>query len=892
MPRNRLPGGGFAYLESFNAGDGIARPAAAAPGESPDALGTYLVLFDESPLGSYRGGTAGIPAAPRAAGAGGKRRLDSRSLDAVNYVAYLQGRQQLMEEQMAAAAGRRLGVRQRMQHAVNGIVADMTAEESRRVANLPGVHLVEGYRRYRLQGELGPALIGAPIAWAGTDPFGPGAVQGEGMLVGVIDSGINFGSPSFAAVDPVDGYVHANPLGDGNYLGTCAEGGDDEGRCNGKLIGGHDFVCGAPGYLCGAFDTAEEPGFGDNTGHGSHVASTAAGNRRDVVYSGAAVRISGVAPRANVIAYDACVNEISTGFRWCPSVALVAAVNQAIIDGVDVINYSINGGWEPWIETPSLALLEAVDAGIYVATSSGFSTFLDSYPGHLEPWVASTTAVHHGGAAFQTPLNATAPSQAALATIMLDNGGGGVELLATLPASTPLRISPGFDGDSDGCSAYAGSLAGAVVVVRRGTCTFTQKAQHAAAAGAVAVVFSNSSEVARVFPSAAGATIPVFGTTKESGDLLRNFVAANPGATAELLWPSVRESNTPDVLNSFGSIDASDYDVLKPDLSAPGFRVLAAAAGATVTGHEGALAQYSGSSMASAHNAGAALLVRQARPGWSATEVQSALMLTAKTPVYVPGSLTPAGPFERGSGRIRLERALKSGLVIHETAANFLAANPGIGGNLSSLNLATLVNSDCFPDCRFTRTFRNPLTSGSLWRIEVQGLPGTVDARLAWIPAGATRTINVTIDGASLTRMGRYFETGRLVLTPLLTGGQSNAGAVLELPIAVSLLPPTLVLPPLLEASVAAGASTAAAFDLGNAGGVVLDYLVTPSGWDTGQCYPSGAPRSVRLPQHPIHRFRAGPAAISRPMTSISAPPPVTRIKADGRVATDGTSAT
>ena len=204
-----------------------------------------------------------------------------------------------------------------------------------------------------LDTDVGPGLIGAPAVWDGSVGGGTGH-RGEGIVFGILDSGINFGSPSFAAVDPIDGYAHVNPLGSGNFLGTCAPGGIDAGRCNDKLIGGYDFVCAAPGNTCGAANIREEPGFGDTNGHGSHVASTAAGNHRDAELLGNVSRISGVAPRANIVAFDICYTNTATGQGLCPNTSAVAAVNQAIADGVvDVINYSIGGGASPWSEAVS-----------------------------------------------------------------------------------------------------------------------------------------------------------------------------------------------------------------------------------------------------------------------------------------------------------------------------------------------------------------------------------------------------------------------------------------------------------------------------------------------------------------------------------------------------------
>src|SRR5690606_3507231 len=171
----------------------------------------------------------------------------------------------------------------------------------------------------------------------------------------------------------------------------------DQGRCNAKLIGGYNFVCGPPANQCNAPNIREEPGFGDSNGHGTHVAGTVAGNRSDVEYRGLPLRISGVAPRGNIVAFDICYTNTATGQGLCPNVSAVAAVNQAIADGVvDVINYSIGGGAQPWSEAVSMAFLSAVDAGLFIAASARHRGPGPDRKRHLEPWVSSTAAAQHG----------------------------------------------------------------------------------------------------------------------------------------------------------------------------------------------------------------------------------------------------------------------------------------------------------------------------------------------------------------------------------------------------------------------------------------------------------------------------------------------------------------
>jgi hypothetical protein len=187
--------------------------------------------------------------------------------------------------------------------------------------------------------------------------------------------------------------------------------------------------------------------------------------------------------------------------------------------------------------------------------------------------------------------------------------------------------------------------------------------------------------------------------------------------------------------------------------------------------------------MATPHVAGAALLVRQARPTWTPSEVKSALMMTSTETVFMQDQVTPADPHARGAGRVRVDRAINAGLVLNETVANYQAANPGLGGNPGGLNLPSLAEANCPSSCSFTRSFRNARTYGSLWRVEVIGLTGTAPS-LLWVPAGASASLTVTINTTSLPANGNW-NFGRLVLTELFTGVQVNTTSELHLPIGV-----------------------------------------------------------------------------------------------------------
>lgn len=810
----------------------------------------FIVGFKEAPLAAYRGGLANLPAPQRSATNRGRIEVSSPAAQA--YVKALRGMQSRNMARIDRTLGRHVEPRLSMQHAFNGVIVQLTVAEAAALQVDPNVRLIEPYREYRLDTDVGPRFIGAKKVWEDgadlpnglrsrplasrdgdnededdDDDDGHGA-RGEGVIFGSVDSGINYGSPSFSEVD-MDGYRHTNPLGDGNYLGTCAPGGIDEGHCNAKLIGGYDFICTLT-TLCSDPAALEFPGFSDDNGHGSHTASTAAGNKRMATFRGVQRKISGVAPRGNIIAYDVCYTRVSDGAGLCPNVSTLAGINQAVADGVDVINFSISGGEQPWDEANSLAFLAASDAGIFVSASAGNSGPGAGTLGHVEPWVASVAAAQHGRGGFDQVLNITGPvpPPASLAQPVLTPGSNGVPQIADIPGTTPLVVSPGISSANDGCAAFAaGQFAGAIAVVRRGTCSFSIKANNATTAGAIAVVIANNAAGA-LTPSVPGTTIPVFATSQTTGNDLRDFAAANPGVTAGIALAATIFPNTPDALASFSSRGPSGFDLLKPDITGPGVLILAAVSGAAPTGSEDAVALLSGTSMSSPHNAGAAGLLRQLYPSWTPAEIKSAMMMTAAQTVLKEDQVTPADPFAAGAGRIQVDRAARAGLVMSETTANYLAANPATGGDPSSLNLPSMAQERCIGSCTFSRTFRATRANQRNWDVKVVGLKGSVDRPKFNLGSSGIGTLRVTIDTRSLPSDGSW-HFGTLVLEA--RGNGNGDSPTLRLPIAVAVPAPEIALSAdAVALSLAAGASGQTTVDVSNVGGPTLNFNVANSG--------------------------------------------------------------
>ena len=634
----------------------------------------------------------------------------------------------------------------KFQRSYNGVAVYLDPSDIATVENQQDVKQVILDKDYLLQTDVGPQLIGADNLWNGTNPD-VGTATGEGVVVGIIDSGINFDHPSFAETD-VDAYTHTNPLGAGNYLGVCDPssqqytdynpGGADY-ACNAKLIGGYDFVNGLEG------GGTEIPGPEDENGHGSHTASTAAGNKLDnVTYLGVNLTISGVARHANVIMYDACYTD-TLGRGLCPGVSTLASVEQAIEDGiVDVINYSIGGGTSPWNDPVSMAFLSATQAGIFVSASAGNSGPNAGTLGHNEPWTASVAATTHGRT-FEATLTVDA-------TDYQYTPGSGPAANSTISAD--MRFAGDVDSaNNTGCTAWpnGNEFAGEIALIDRGSCSFADKVNNAEAAGALAVVVANNEAGIIRMAGLEGTNIPAGSILQSDGTTIKTALAG--GVLASDMDPPVRvTSGQADVVADFSSRGPSPFEYNKPDVAAPGVNILAAYSDSdTATGTAPEFGAISGTSMAAPHNAGAAALLMELNPSWSVAEVKSALMMKAVTTgVTKEDGETQADPYDIGAGRIQVDNAATATLVLDETASNFAASDPANGGDLKTLNVASLTDYNCQGTCTFTRTFRSVADDAIEYQASLNGVPGTVTPSTFTVPKNGFQTVTIEVDASAL----------------------------------------------------------------------------------------------------------------------------------------------
>lgn len=761
---------------------------------------TYIVRLRDSAVANYQGEIPGfkatspqhIQSTSQAKGTGktGNVKLNAAAPEVKNYVSFLKVKQERFLTSASAAIGTQLEPLTTYQYALNGIAVRMTQAQAIKMAELPEVIYIERERIEQLETDVSQALIGSPKVWDGS-ATGTKAM-GEGVVVAIIDSGINSDHASFADIGG-DGYDHTNPLGQGIYIGDCKT--DFASMCNDKLIGVRSYPEITDIYddekIFGATPPAKNGE--DYGGHGSHVASTAAGNiLLDVPYVDGEVgklegdgiatglkfaQISGVAPHANIIAYQICrPGDAGDKYSGCPTVPILKAIDDAIKDGVDVINFSISGGGNPWNSATEQGFLAARNAGIFAAVAAG----------NTRPATATSAAITQSP--YSTPKNAPWYTSVANSThnreVVRELEFNGKTFEFT-PGSGPVQTEvikglPVFAGSVDatnveGCKVFpADAFKDKIAVIKRGTCDFTTKVSGALAAGAKAVIVYNRDGEGNdrlKMASLETLNIPAVFIGNTDGVALIEAMAANPAVELTLTPTPQAISREADVLSAGSLIGPNaTNDVIVPSVAAPGSDIYAAYSDQQF-GHDKSgtnpadFTLMSGTSMASPHVAGAGALLKSLHKDWTPDNIRSALMLTATTAQAMKkaDAKTVADPFDVGAGRIRVDLAAKAGLVMDESALNYEIANPLLNGDPRKLNVPSMADSRCVNTCTWTRTVT--ATQDGSWTAKGQAVTDklalTVSPESFTLKKGASQTITVTAD---VTQVGADWGFGNLVL--------------------------------------------------------------------------------------------------------------------------------
>ncbi|BDZ63771.1 S8 family peptidase [Agromyces mangrovi Wang et al. 2018] len=720
--------------------------------------GRYIVLLDESPVTTYDGGVSGI--APTAPGNG--RAFEATSKNARAYANYLEAKQDKLAKSVGAKVATSYTV------ALNGFAADLTADQAATLAGMRGV-TVEADQIYHLDATPSTEFLGLGAGADGTggvwDATGGRDTAGEGIVVGILDTGIAPENASFAG-DPLgttagdepylDGDVIAYAKADGGtFTGTCQVGEQFEASdCSTKVVGARYYLDGFGAAAIGDASVGEYVSPRDGDGHGSHTAGTAAGDPvgEVTVGSNAFDGVVGVAPAAKIAAYKVCwsgPDPASQDDDGCAGSDLLAGIDDAVADGVDVINFSIGGGAATsTVVGTDWAFLNAASVGVFVAASAGNSGPGASTLDNAAPWITTVAA-------------STIPSYEATATF--DGGSKAVGGSVTVPAA---GVSGDFvRGDlvktrkastSEALLCAAGTLdpaqvAGKVVYCDRGVYARVDKSAEVARAGGIGMILAN--------PSANSIDLDLHSVpTIHVPDTERDALFAYAGtAGATITFAQGREVGTapatPQVagFSSRGPVLADGSDVLKPDISAPGVAILAA--GANADGDEGTYQFLSGTSMSSPHVAGLAAFYLGESPTESPMAVKSAMMTTAYDTVDAAGDAV-TDPFTQGAGHVDPTSFFDPGFVYDSDVYDWLAyvealgyADFGVGPvDPSDLNQASIAIGSLTDSETVTRTAT--ATQAGTFTPTVNGLAG-IDvsiepSSLVFGAAGEQATYTVT----------------------------------------------------------------------------------------------------------------------------------------------------
>ena len=489
-------------------------PAAAAPAPAAGTTATYLVQLSDAPAASY---TGGVPGYARTKPVRGK--LDPAAPAVSRYRGYLRQRQDGVLRQ--ASTARRLN---QYSVAFNGFAATMTTADAAKLARTAGVKAVVKDEKRKLDTTRTPEFLGLtkPIVglWAQN-----GGVRkaGEGVVVGSLDSGLWPESPSVAPL--------ANPRPVPQFNGTCQTGEQwDASDCSTKVVGARYYTAGVTAGV-GDIKTVfpyEYLSARDADGHGTHTATTAAGNNGvPVTIAGQDFgRASGMAPRARIATYKVCWGrgEEEAG---CYNSDSVQAIEDATTDGVDVINFSISGSLTSSVDPVEVAFFGAADAGVFVATSAGNSGPGASTVAHNSPWL--------------TTVAAGTLDRRATKSVTLGNGATytGVGLGPAVPSS-PLALSTSVAlagaPANDARLCFEGSLdpakaAGKIIVCDRGVNDRIAKSREVQRVGGVGMVLTNTS------PNSLNADIhyvPTVHVDEVAGAAIKAYIAGTAAPTASL----------------------------------------------------------------------------------------------------------------------------------------------------------------------------------------------------------------------------------------------------------------------------------------------------------------------------------------------------------------------
>jgi subtilisin family serine protease len=706
----------------------------------------------------------------------------------------LKGKQDALAGAIAAAGGQVTG---NYQYAYNGIRVRIGARDAEKLAGLPGVTGVHPLQLMKPDNVRSVPFIGAPAVWDGV-----AGLHGEGVKIAVIDTGIDYTHANFNGPGTVAAYAEANSHdtlpADPTQFGPSAP----------RVKGGIDLVGDDYNAAAAAGSPAliphPDPNPLDCNGHGSHVAGTAAGSGVDgtghtytgsynanTVSSNSWVIGPGVAPKADIYSVRVFGCTGSTDVT-------VDAIEWAVANGMDVINMSLGSPLGGSDDPSAVASTNAAKDGVIVVTSAGNngpSQYIVGSPSTADGAISTAASDSWSSTPGALVVTSAVPGPPLALSAVNANGynftgpiTGGLVVLKDNPAT--VTDQAGYVGSADeslGCSPSAytfNGAAGKIAVAKRGTCARVARAVFGQQAGAIAVLMTNNAAALPPFEGPITSnpdtgesytvTIPFIGIagsqtvpTSDSGKL-----QAQPAVqTVTLSAASIANSNFRGFASFSSGGPRTGDSALKPDITAPGVSISSTGNG---TGNGGVF--ISGTSMASPHAAGVAVLTRQAHPSWSVADIKAAIVNTGD-PSGVFGYRTSLG----GTGLVQPAKSVATQAVAYSNGGSKfdVALDFGLQELKNDFTKTKTVKIDNNGSSAATFNVSEIAPSGSPHAVSFSASSVTVNAHSS---ATVDVTLNVpaaTAGGANGSGLSFHDVAGLVALTP---AAGSNNGVTLRVP--------------------------------------------------------------------------------------------------------------
>ncbi|KAK0593149.1 hypothetical protein LWI29_031906 [Acer saccharum] len=559
----------------------------------------------------------------------------------------------------------------------HGFSTSLTPQQLQQLKKRPEIIGVMPDQKLQLLTTRSPLFLGLITSSKTPNNLLKKSNYGSNVTIALLDTGIWPERESFNDKD-------FEPIPSHNWNGVC-EGGEDFPKtlCNKKLIGVRYFNKGVPK------DEHEKPTARDTIGHGTHTASTATGRavNNASLLGYAKGKAVGMAEKARLAIYRVC-----WGGGYCMAVDILAGMDKAVEDGVDIISMSLSGDTPPYHEDPiAIGSFGAMEKGVLVSLAAGNGGFEENTVSNVAPWM--------------TTVGASTIDRAFPADLVLEDGTvlTGTSLFKGKALSNTTYI-PLFYGFKEKNYCEPGSLKKSQVSGKIVVCDGSGVFQGVVVkeAGGVGVVSLNTPEEGEGL-MAEPYMIPGLQITLSSREKLLNYINSTKNAGATMVFHGTKLGYKPAPVVAFfssrGPNPLSNY-VLKPDVIAPGVNILAAwpanipPSRLSVDPRRTEFNILSGTSMACPHVSGIAALLKGAHPDWSPAMIKSALMTTAYThdhdgnPILDEKDLKETNVWGMGAGHVDPEKALDPGLVYDLTVEDYLGFL--CASNYSTKNIKTI----------------------------------------------------------------------------------------------------------------------------------------------------------------------------------------------------------